>query len=273
MRHYLYIIFALLSFTFNACKSQEEIEMNDGKSAFDKGQYEEAVEHFKNAAKLNHKNAEVYLLIGRSYLNYPYDGHTKSARIYINKSLKYAPNNAEAYFYLGDTYKWGNEERIINYQKALNIDPRFAGAYYRLGFYHGFIKNNIDLGIDYYKKGMTFNQNFTNIYYNLARLYKAKGDYEKAIENFNIEIKRDYNNYASYIELAQVYLNLKMFDECIGILNTLLAEQPNYYYAHYLLALAYLPIDKNISIENFKVAANLGNDEAKKWLKLNNINY
>lgn len=188
--------------------------------------------------------------------------------------MKYSPNNAEAYFYLGDTYKWGNEKRIINYQKALNIDPGFAGAYYRLGYYYGFIKNNIDLGIDYYKKGMFHNQNFTNIYYNFARLYKAKGDYEKAIENFKIEINRDNNNYASYFELAQVYyFNLIMIDECIGILNSLLGKQPNYYDAHYLLALAYLSVDKNKAIENFKIAANLGNDKAKKWLKSNNINF
>lgn len=236
MKYYLYLILFLFSFVLCSCKPEEEVEMDKGKSALDKGKDKEAAKHFKKVIELN-------------------------------------PKNAEAYYYLGDTYDLDNKERIANYQKAININPNFAGPYYRLGFYYGLWKNDTDLGIEYYKKGMSIDTRWTKIYYHLGLLYKAKGDNEKAIENFKAEISRDKNDYDSYAKLAEVYLNLKMVDEAIEVLNTLLSMQPNYENAHYLLGLAYIPKDKNKAIENLKIAANLGNAEAKEWLKLYGIKH
>ena len=67
------------------CTNVEQNELEKGKVAFNAKDYKTAVEHFKIALKENYKNADAYLLVGRSYLEMEGDNY-KSAIDYLNKS-------------------------------------------------------------------------------------------------------------------------------------------------------------------------------------------
>ena len=278
---------------FFGCTNIEKQELNKGKSAFDKKDYKTAIEYFKKALKENYQNSEAYLLIGRAYLEMEGDNYN-SAIDYLNKSLKYKPDDPEALVYLGDAHqqRYSNiinineffkllergmmpvsEKAIEFYQKAININPNFALPYYRLGATYGFRKNELDEGIKFYKKGISINDNYTRIYLNLGELYYRKGDIDEAINYIKREINRDPALLDSYFKIAYCYINKKDYNTAINYLEMLSQRNPNYEGLHYAFGISYQNIDKTKSIEYMKIAARLGDSNAKDWLKKQKLSW
>jgi protein O-GlcNAc transferase len=285
-----FLFFILIIFN---CSNTEQSELDKGKTAFDKEDYKTAVEYFKKALKENYKNSEAYLLIGRAYLEMEGTNYN-SAIDYINKSLKYSPNNPEAFVFLGDAYQarysdlinvdeWlqllrsgllpVSDKAIEYYQKAINLNPRYALPYYRLGATYGFRKNEYEEAIKFYKQGIKINDNYTRVYLNLGELYFLKNDLSEAIYYIKREINRDPNLLDSYFKIANCYIKGGNYSEAIDYLNILANKDPNYEGLNYRFGIAYQQINKDKSIEYMKIAARLGDTNAKDWLKKQNINW
>jgi len=288
----LYLLFLIL-ILFIGCTNVEKQELDKGKLAFDKKDYKTAIEYFKKALKENYQNSEAYLLIGRAYLKMEGSNYN-SAIDYINKSLKHSPNNPEALVYLGDAYQQRyssiintdeffrlfeqgmmpvSEEAIEYYQQAINLNSNYALPYYRLGATYGFGKNELDEGIEFYKKGISINDNYTRVYLNLGELYFKKGNINEAIDYFKKEINRDPSLLDSYFKLAYCYISLKDFNTAIHYLEILAEESPNYAGLNYAFGIAYQNSDKAKAIEYMKIAARLGDSNAKDWLKKYKLNW
>ena len=54
----------------------------------------------------------------------------KPAKKYMNQALDIDPKMPDAYYYLGEVGRLsGNKnEALMNYEKAMNLDPKFAAA-------------------------------------------------------------------------------------------------------------------------------------------------
>ncbi|MBC8358067.1 MAG: tetratricopeptide repeat protein, partial [Candidatus Aminicenantes bacterium] len=126
-------------------------------------------------------DADAYIERGHSY---------RKKRLYgkaiadYNKAIEIDPKYAKAYLYRGTAYdhKGLCDEAISDYTKAIEIDPKYVKAYSNRGIvYHN--KGLYDEAISDYTKAielepMTFN---VSLYINRGDAYDHKGLYDKAI--------------------------------------------------------------------------------------------
>lgn len=142
------------------------IIFNAGLAAYNDGNYEKAVEYYKESAKYGYNGARTYNLIAASYQmmkdttsaletlregygKYPNDNPVLESLIQIymdldktdealdnlEKAIVQDPTNPRYHFAQGALYeKLGREEEAINtYKKAIEADSEFFNAYYNLG--------------------------------------------------------------------------------------------------------------------------------------------
>lgn len=188
-KNFLYILLAfLLIFSFikspyyNAQKFSEifiKIGIEEDRLAL----YDLAVLNYKIALLIDKKSAWAYNALGTSY-------YYKAKRLYIL-------NNVTFRLY---------SQAIINYSKAIELEPRYyfalvnrGNCYERLGKYKVALKD--------YEKALEFNKNDPDALYGLSMVYGSDDfkQYDKAIEALNklIELKPKHQN--AYFGLGWCY--------------------------------------------------------------------
>ena len=188
-KNFLYILLVfLLIFSFlkspyyNAQKFSEifiKIGIEEDRLAL----YDLAVLNYKIALLIDKKSAWAYNALGTSY-------YYKAKRLYIL-------NNVTFRLY---------SQAIINYSKAIELEPRYyfalvnrGNCYERLGKYKVALKD--------YEKALEFNKNDPDALYGLSMVYGSDDlkQYDKAIEVLNklIELKPKHQN--AYFGLGWCY--------------------------------------------------------------------
>ena len=129
------------------------------------------------------------------------------------------------------------DEAILNYNKAIEINPDNADYYYNRGdSYYNLDK--YDEAISNYDKAIKlnpdkFNSNYADAYYNRGSFKDSVGDKQGAIADFNKAIKINPNNADYYSYRGVSYYNLKNYDEAILNYNKAIRINPDnaaYYY-------------------------------------------
>ena len=94
-------------------------------------------------------------------------------------------------------------ESMINlYKKAINIDPKYADAYYNLAkLYQGV--GEMGPALELYHKVLELNPRDKDTYFNLGKLYQEQNDPEKAIWAYNQTIEIDPENPDLYINVLK----------------------------------------------------------------------
>ncbi|MBL7086954.1 MAG: tetratricopeptide repeat protein [Candidatus Cloacimonetes bacterium] len=121
-----------------------------------------------------------------------YGGDNDPLKNLINAIFKRKP---------GIVYK--NKE---NYNKAIDIDPEGADAYYNMGIAY-YNKGNYDKAIDCYQKAIDIDPDLSDAYNNMGIAYGDKDNYDKEIECYQkaIEVKSDYAD--AYYNMGIAYSN------------------------------------------------------------------
>ncbi len=115
-------------------------------------------------------------------------GKFNSAIENINKSLEIKNDWAIPYFYRAAVYHSMEEydEAMLDYTKALSLDPKMTDAYYnraRIILSRKDIKNpNIKKAISDLEKALELDPEFQDALYAMAAAYKKLGDYHKTLE-------------------------------------------------------------------------------------------
>ena len=89
-----------------------------------------------------------------------------------------------------DKEQW--DEAIIEYSKAIELDPEFAPSYYCRGLaYHG--KGDLDRAIADFDKAINLNPEFALAYFCRGFAYVIKGEVTKAVSDYEkvIELSDD----------------------------------------------------------------------------------
>src|SRR3972149_1619686 len=119
--------------------------------------------------------------------------------------------SAEAYFNHGaeDYQKSQYEHAILDFSKAIEINPRLSETYNNLGIAYGKGKGLHDQAIIYFSEAIEINPVYAEAYANRGVAYGNKGIYDKAISDFNkaIELNPEY---------PDVYFNKALLCEKTG---------------------------------------------------------
>lgn len=117
------------------------------------------------------------------------------------------PENLSAlYTFRGLNYtdQGSYDQAIADFQKAIELNARYADAYDALGTAYK-RKNDYDKAIANYNKAVEIDPNFAKAYTNRGLAYFYKGDYAKALADHNKAIELDPKMSAAYNNRAAVY--------------------------------------------------------------------
>lgn len=211
------------------------------------GQFEEAIEDFKQALALDSAYIDakqglvIAYLVTENYL----DAHHS-----VDSLIQQTPDDSEAMNYKGLIFQAEGKyaEALELYNKALELsdktNPNVLFNRSRLYLRNGEIDNAItDL-----KKGTTLTPDNSTIWSVLGLAYSSNSNWEQAIESFKQAILLNEESHKDYNLLATVYRYTGNHDEAIEILQDSIAIDPNFYLSHKNLAILYEDIfSKNTS--------------------------
>ncbi len=179
----------------------------------EQGKFTKAQESFEKALKLNQNYTEAALNLAVTYNDV---GKYKEAReIYTHAKQDEGNSEGKAnnfikgklanmHAQIGDIYKDIRmyEESICEYQKALNLCPRFVDIKTKLADVYR-ENGNIDKAIKEYIDAKKLDKNYPAIGINLGITYYTSGKINKAKEAWEDVLKQDQSN-----KKAKMYLNL-----------------------------------------------------------------
>lgn len=228
-----------------------------------------AREHFNEALKLDSKNVQAYIGLGRSYrerdvsLGYllkavaidpsnvdallltgrayrRFRDH-KKAIDYLGKSLKIEPNNATAWIDLGICYFYDNDIRnaIQCMEKAVEIDPKMDHAFSNLCRYYGEIDENLK-ALQYGKKAIELNGENANSHFVISFVYSKLGDFKETISALEKTVSLVPRHKQAYYQLGNVYLATGEYSKAQASFENAIIVDPLLEQAHIGLAMVYM---------------------------------
>lgn len=165
-------------------------------------------------------------------------GRFPEAVAFFEKALEVNPKDAEAYYNIGECYALGDNEKAIEaYKQAVKIDPKHSAAYWGLGLCYGEIKHYQE-SIDSYKQAIEIQPNNIDTHLGLVDSYKNLGDYEEAIGTYKKAIGIAPRNTEIYFSLIDLQEQLGHHEEAMESYRHLLEIDPNNESVHTKLAVS-----------------------------------
>ncbi len=242
-----------------SAENKDEVLYNIGISFEDRGQFEVALEYFKEAYNLNKENISVLYDLAYSSER---AGLLEDSIIYYNKYLDEDPfsenvwyNLAIVYTILGKTEKaiesydysialnqsfsssyinkgnlLFNEERYQDslevYLEFLEMDPQNTEIYNYIG--ECYIKmNKNDLAISYIQKALDINSTLPDTWFNLANAHSNKQDYTEALNSVQQALSYDNSNTQYLYTHATILYKQKEFYQALDIIRTITEIDPS----------------------------------------------
>jgi len=200
--------------------------------------------------------ANTYINIGN--INY----ETESYALMIEKcekALEINPNYAPAY------YNWGRalrklriyDEAIKKYQKVIEIDPKYINAYNGWGNALSDLKK-YDEAIEKYQKAIKIDSKYVDAYNGWGAALLNLEKYDEAIERFQKAIDIDPNYVNAYNGLGNALSNLKKYDEAIEKYQKTIKIDSKYVDAYNGWGVALLNLEKyDEAIEKYQKAIDI----------------
>jgi tetratricopeptide (TPR) repeat protein len=172
----------------------------------------------------NSNSSLVHNNLGNFFLQ---NGRLDEATEQFQKALEIEPRYALAHNNLGAAlYQQRRvDEAVTHYQKALEIEPRYAQAHNNLGIVL-FQKGQVDAAIAHFQKALAIQPNNAEIYNNFGNALREKGEVDEALRCFQkaVEIAPEFAG-------AQENLGMMLFqkgqvDEAIVHYQKAVAIQP-----------------------------------------------
>jgi tetratricopeptide (TPR) repeat protein len=186
--------------------------------------------------------------------------HMRAGKIYLDQEeyekaieqfklqLKEKPNDAEAWWLLGITYKWQKkyEEACECIDKAIEIEPKrieerklFLWALYSSAGFSLMKKKEWELAKKRLIQAINFEPDSVYSYLDLARVYIVLGKEDSGAIYYKKAIKVNPNHIEAYRELGIYYMRQKQYDEAIEYLKAASTIKPNNADIAYRLGIAY----------------------------------
>jgi tetratricopeptide (TPR) repeat protein len=179
----------LFSHAVKVTKNNHLAHYNLAKSFESKGQYDKAIENYKQVVQITPSDYETYNNMGAAFLT---QGQFDQAVVSYSQSLKIKPDYAIAIYNLGlAKLKQGKyAEAVAQFTRALVITPNSPEAYNELGnAYTGLGK--YDLAIKNYEKAIKLKPDYITAIYNAGMATLKQNKYDKTIEYFRKALEQN----------------------------------------------------------------------------------
>jgi serine/threonine protein kinase/tetratricopeptide (TPR) repeat protein len=108
-----------------------------------------------------------------------------------------------------DNWEWANAER--EFQRALELDPKFANAHHWYGLYLSWLGRHQE-AITHLQRAVELDPLNLKFNDNLGQGFENARQYERAIEQLNKTIEMDPNYQGTYSDLSNTYRNMGKYD-------------------------------------------------------------
>jgi tetratricopeptide (TPR) repeat protein len=223
--------------TVSAAGRQSAEKLFDlGLLAYQSGQHETAISHFRRVLRLNPTHTGTYINLG---LAFAAQGKIVEAVVHYERALALDPNHADAHNNLGVALVAQGRfvEAIAHYQRAIELDPRKADQHNNLGLALA-AQGRIAEAICSLQQVIALNPNHAIAHNNLGVALADQGRVVEAITHCRraIELKPGYDS--AYNNLGVALSALGRFSDAMAAYQQALRINPNYTNAHANLAAA-----------------------------------
>ena len=188
---------------------------------------------------------------------------------YWQKAININPDFAGAYNNMGVAYdeKGKYDIAIECFQKAINLKPDFAVAYNNMGVAYG-KKGYYDKAMECYHKAININPDYAEAYNNIGVDYGEKGNYDKAIECYQKAININPDFAQVYCNMGVAYFEKGNYDKAIECYQKAININPDYEEAYYGMGFAYHEKGNDDKANEYMIkAARLGSKPAQNLLR------
>jgi tetratricopeptide (TPR) repeat protein len=204
-----------------------------GQSSFLTARMPEAVAALERAAAAGVRTNELFYMLGIGHIQ---GRNPERARSAIASLFLTPPESAAAHLLTAQMMLRHEFEELAakELQRALQLEPRLAGAHYLLGLIAVY-RGEIGRGIEEFRKELAINPNSAMAYYKMGDAYTRLEDWDRAIPFLQraVWLNPDYSG--PYILLGKSYLRKKDLSNAEGMLRQAIRFDPQNYSAHYLL--------------------------------------
>jgi len=236
------------------------VHFNLGLAYNNSGDYQKAIESFKEAIRLKPDDVYAHYNLGLAYSN---SGDYQKAIESFKEAIRLKPDDVYAHYNLGLAYSNSGDyqKAIESFKEAIHVKPDFVGAHYNLGLAYS-NSENYQKAIESFKEAIRLKPDDFYAHFNLGLAYNNSGDYQKAIESFKEAIRLKPDDFYAHFNLGLAYNNSGDYQKAIESFKEAIRLKPDDVYAHYNLGLAYSNSgDYQKAIESFKKAIRLKPDD------------
>ncbi|XP_043913191.1 UDP-N-acetylglucosamine--peptide N-acetylglucosaminyltransferase 110 kDa subunit [Protopterus annectens] len=203
-----------------------EAYSNLGNVFKERGQLQEAIEHYRHALRLKPDFIDGYINLAAALVA---AGDMEGAVQAYVSALQYNPDLYCVRSDLGNLLKaLGRlEEAKACYLKAIETQPNFAVAWSNLGCVFN-AQGEIWLAIHHFEKAVTLDPNFLDAYINLGNVLKEARIFDRAVASYLRALSLSPNHAVVHGNLACVYYEQGLIDLAIDTYRRAIELQPHF---------------------------------------------
>lgn len=234
------------------------------------GKLKNCVEAMDKAILLDPNNKDAYLKLAEISIAV---NDSKRALDYIDKVMKIDDLEPKAYFMRGIVLLQIGDtiHGIRNFQEAINVDQDFFDAHLKLGLLYLDKRNK--LAVDYFNNALNIEPGNPEVTYYLGMYFQETGNYEKAIQIYQTILDNNPDFYFALYNIGFINLvYLKDYSTAIEYFDKTIEQNPQYIDAFYNRGFAYeLSGDINPSQSDYRKTLELSPNYEKAVEGLNRI--
>lgn len=223
---------------------------------FKEGKYEEAIDYYRKSIEL-FPTAEAYNNLAYTLSKYNTSNSNYLTVIkLLEKSISLRRGNYKAYLNIGDIYstKQDYDNAIINYKKALEINPKFSAAYWSIGLIDEKM-GRMNEALKRYKNAVRFAPLDIKALYSLGTLCLNTGQYANAINTLERLISLSPDNPDAYYNLGLCYYYIGDYKKAVEAYQQSLKINPYKADIHNSLGISLLMVGRlDMAMQEYAVA-------------------
>jgi tetratricopeptide (TPR) repeat protein len=202
-----------------------------GLGFFKNGQYNDALDNYNRAVKLDPNNTSY--LYSRGYAYQMLNQFELAAADYTN-AIGLKPNEPANYTGRGNCYFSTKQYDLAlqDYFKAISLDPNNAMNYYNRARVYG-VRNQFDDAIKDNSKAIGINPNYVYAYQGRGNNYFSKRMYDLAQSDYFKAISLEPNNPVNLYNMGNLLYAIKLYDQALDYYNKTISINPRHASAYY----------------------------------------